>query len=133
MLSIAASATHAHASSGNEIAIDVDNTAAGGDGVAGQVIGSHSSGNLVVIAISDADHVTATGGDARTTNKLDIGDPLGSPVDVDRSADSASGDGVNMQVSGAVTHQGPVDAPGSALGLSFGDDAGLPVVFELTP
>jgi hypothetical protein len=76
------------------VRVDLDNEAVGGHGVGGQVIGAVTSGNSVVIATSESEHVSAEGGDATSLFRLKI-----DPASINHvSADSAGGEGVGAPI-----------------------------------
>ncbi|MGH2760083.1 MAG: hypothetical protein ACRDKJ_11055 [Actinomycetota bacterium] len=88
------------ATASERIEVEFESDSVGGDGVAGQVIGAVAPGRLLVIANSESSHSTGIGGDARTESTLDI---FGLPSDLtglDRSTQSAGGDGIATQITG---------------------------------
>jgi hypothetical protein len=110
---------------GDHIEVDLDSTASGGDGVAGQVIGAFTAGPSVVNAVNIADHTSGVGGDAGTTSSILLVNTGESPSGP--SAESVGGDGVATQVVGAAR---PVVADASVSDPPL-DGQALPLSFEL--
>jgi hypothetical protein len=84
-----------------DVGLDID--AEGGDGIAGQVIGSATSGVATVLASSNSDHSSARGGDAKVlavVNLTKAGAIASRAGAAEQSASSETGDGVGVQVSG---------------------------------